>query len=196
METYIAQEDDYRNEIRNHFNSILKGRLLSFDLKRANDEDISKLPIDFDGKLPFTDNSCTWLKIGEIIDSEYNGNPFSFVELLDGQGNALEINFSQFIYGMKKKEQEGGFSSYDPNKPSYVSIVDGAMIDPRQFFTENKGRKLLYLYSFPAITSFNSVKRCYRFAFKNIELSDLRSHIYNCQIRIIKDLLANPTTDI
>ena len=196
METYIAREDDYRNEIRNHFNSILKGRLLSFDLKRASDEDISKFLIDFDGKLSFTDNSCTWLEIGKIVDSEYNGKPFSFVELLDGKKNALKINFSQFTYGMNKKDQTEGFCSYDPNKPSYVSLVDGSTINPSLFFLENKGRKLLYLNSFLALTAFNSVKRCYRFAFKHIELSNIRDHIYNCQESIIKDLLDNPTRDI
>lgn len=193
METYIAREDDYRNEIRNHFNSILKGRLLSFDLKRASDEDISKFLIDFDGKLSFTDNSCTWLEIGEIGKDEFI-RPYYFIELKGSKNYLLSINLSQFKYGMSLLND--GFPSYEEDKAIHVCTVDGNQINPETFFSDHKGKKLLYLYSYPVVNKFNSVKRCFHFAYKQTDKSSLWNYIYNAQVMLLKNILDNPSRDI
>ena len=36
----IARENDYREEVIDHYNSIMNGRLLSLDLGKADDSDI------------------------------------------------------------------------------------------------------------------------------------------------------------
>lgn len=194
MKIYIAREDDYRNEIRKHFNSILNGRLLSFDLKQANDEDVFKFPIDFNGNLSYDDNCCAWLEIGEIGQSEYNGTNYSFIELKEANGNSVSINLSQFKYGMSPLND--GFPSYDEDKAIHVSTVDGNQINPEIFFSAHKGGKLLYLYSYPVVNKFNSVKRCYLFAFKQTDPSFIRYYIHTYQLLTIKNILNNPTSDI
>ena len=193
METYIAREDDYRNEIRKHFNSILNGRLLSFNLKQASDEDVSKFPIDFDGNLSYEDNCCTWLEIGEIGKDEFI-RPYYFIELKGSNDCLVSINLSQFKYGMSPLND--GFPSYEEDKAIHVCTVDGNQINPETFFSEHKGKNLLYLYSYPVVNKFNSVKRCFQFAYKQIYPSSLRNYIYNAQVMLLKNILDNPSRDI
>ena len=193
METYIAHEDDYRNEIRNHFNFILKGRLLSFDLKHANDEDITKFLEDFDENLSYEDNCCTWLEIGEIGKDEFI-RPYYFIELKGSKNYLLSINLSQFKYGMSPLND--GFHSYEEEKAIHVCTVDGNKINPETFFSEHKGKKLLYLYSYPVVNKFNSMKRCFQFAYEQTDKSSLRNYIYNAQVMLLKNILDNPSRNI
>ena len=57
----IAREDDYRKEIVNYYNSILNGRLLSFDLCIANDSDILSFISYYDENVSYFNNCCSWL---------------------------------------------------------------------------------------------------------------------------------------
>ena len=96
----IARENDYREEIVNYYNSILNGRLLSLDLSCTNDSDILSFISFYDINEPYFNNCCSWLEIGDIHRSNYNGKDFQFINLLTNNGESIKINFSQFIYVM------------------------------------------------------------------------------------------------
>ena len=94
----IARESDYREEVIDHYNSIMNGRLLSLDLGKADDSDILSFISFYDENESYFNNCCSWLEIGEIGSSNYNGRDFQFINLLTKSGGSIQINFSQFIY--------------------------------------------------------------------------------------------------
>mgnify|MGYP003506480376 FL=1 len=109
----IAREDDYRKEIVNHYNSILHGRLLSMDLINASESDLLSFISFYDKNELYFNNCCSWLEIGEIESSNYNGNDFQFINLLKNNGDSIQINFSQFIYEMSTSFGHDGFTTFD-----------------------------------------------------------------------------------
>lgn len=163
----IAREDEYKKQLCAHYNSILDGRLLKIDPDTANDSEISSFVTDFDKNESFDNNCCSWLIIGDIGNSEYMDNNFSYINLLPLNGDPIQINFSQFKYGMSAKQGHVGFTSFDSEQAVHVCTIDDSTILPESFFSNHKGEKLLYLYSFNAVTAFNRPKRCYHFALYN-----------------------------
>ena len=156
----IAREEDYRKEVIDHYNSILNGRLMSIDLSKASDSELKSFISLYDENESYFNNCCTWLEIGEIGSSNYNGRDFQFIKLLTKGGEAIQINFSQFRYEMSTNLGQDGFTSFDPEKAVHVCTIDGQTIEPSIFFSTKKGKKLLYLYSFLAVTAFNQTKLC------------------------------------
>jgi hypothetical protein len=191
----IAREDDYRKEIVNYYNSILNGRLLSFDLCIANDSDILSFISYYDENESYFNNCCSWLEIGGIGCSNYNGRDFQFIKLLTKTGETIEINFSQFIYEMSVDLGQEGFTTFNSEKAVHVCSIDGQRIDPLSFFSTNKGKRLLYLYSYPAVTAFNKTKMCFKFAFNNISASYLRKYIHDVQMAVLQRCIAYPAAD-
>ena len=82
----IARESDYREEVIDHYNSIMNGRLLSLDLGKADDSDILSFISFYDENESYFNNCCSWLEIGEIGSSNYNGRDFQFINLLTKSG--------------------------------------------------------------------------------------------------------------
>lgn len=191
----IAREDNYRKEIVNYYNSILNGRLLSFDLCKANDSDILSFISYYDKNESYFNNCCSWLEIGEIDSSTYNGRDFRFIKLLTKAGDSIDINFSQFIYEMSVDLGQEGFTSFNSKKALHVCSIDGQRIEPLSFFSTNKGKKLLYLYSYPVVTAFDKKKMCFEFAFNNISVSDLRKYIHDVQMAVLQRFIAYPAAD-
>ena len=104
----IARESDYREDVIDHYNSIMNGRLLSLDLGKADDSDILSFISFYDENESYFNNCCSWLEIGEIGSSNYNGRDFQFINLQTKSGGSIQINFSQFIYEMSTSlGQEG-----------------------------------------------------------------------------------------
>ena len=192
----IAREDDYRKEIINHYNSILNGRLLSLDLSKANDSDILSFISIYDKNELYFNNCCSWLEIGEIGCSNYNGNDFRFINLMAKDGESIQINFSQFVYEMSTNFGHDGFTTFESDRAVHVCSIDGQKIDPLSFFSKNKGKRLLYLYSYPAITAFNKAKMCFKFAYNNISAPFIRNYIQTAQIFVLKRCISYPTEDV
>lgn len=191
----IAREDDYRKDIVNHYNSILNGRLLSLNLSKASDSDILSFISYYDKNELYFNNCCSWLEIGEIGISNSYGRDVRFIKLLTKNGDSIEINFSQFIYEMSANLGQEGFRSFTPERAVHVCSIDGQMIDPSSFFSTNKGKRLLYLYSYQAVTAYNSSKWCFKFAFNNISASYLREYIHGVQMAVLQRCIAYPTAD-
>ena len=191
----IAREDEYKNQLSAHYNSILYGRLMKINPNTANDSEISSFVTDFDKNESFDNNCCSWLTIGEIGSSEYMGNNFSYINLLPSTGNPIQINFSQFRYGMSAKQGHVGFTSFNPEHAVHICTIDNCTIFPETFFSAHKGEKLLYLYSFNTVTAFNRPKRCYHFALTNISSSYIRKYIRYAQIFVLKNCLSDPIAD-
>jgi len=192
----IAREDDYRKEVVNHYNSILNGRLLSMDLSKAKDSDILSFITLYDENEHYYNNCCTWLEIGGIGSSNYNGRDFQYIKLLTKGGESIQINFSQFRYEMSTNLGQEGFTTFNPERAVHVCSIDGQMIDPSTFFSTNKGKKLLYLYSFPAVTAFNKTKLCYKFAFNKISPANLREYIHDVQMTVLQKCISYPAADV
>ena len=195
MQLTIVREDDYRNELRSYYNSILNGRLLNFDISSLNDDELLSSICNYNTSEKIVNNNfCTWVTIGDVGSSEYNGNYYEFIKLTSDDNAAFEINFSQFRYPMSpNKKSHIAFPSYDSTKADYVCSVDGQCITPELFFAKHKGEKLLLLYSFPAVTAFNKEKTCYLFAHKNVSISDLKKYILYAQYHTVKDIVEYPT---
>jgi hypothetical protein len=191
----IAREDDYKKEVIEYYNSILNGRLMSIDPSKASDSELTSYISVYDENESYFNNCCSWLEIGDIGSSNYNGRDFQYIKLLTKSGNTLQINFSQFRYEMSTSLGKEGFTSFDPEKAVHVCSIDGQIIDPPYFFSINKGKKLLYLYSFLAVTAFNKNKLCYKFAFENISASHLRKYIHNVQMNVLQKCIAYPAAD-
>ena len=191
----IAREEDYRKEVIDHFNSILNGRLMSLDLSKTSDAELESFISLYDENESYFNNCCTWLEIGEIGSSNYNGRDFQFIKLLTKGGETIQINFSQFRYEMSTNFGQDGFTSFDPEKAVHVCTIDGQTIEPSIFFSTKKGKKLLYLYSFLAVTAFNQTKLCYKFAFENISASHLRKYIHNVQMNVLQKCISYPAAD-
>ena len=190
----LAHENDYRKELRSYYNSLLNGRLLSIDVENLTDEVLLTRVIDYDPKQAPINNFCTWVSIGDVGTGEYNGYDFQFIHFVS-KGRALfDINFSQFKYEMSmNKKNEIAFPIFDASKAFYFCKIDDHAISPESFFSEHKGEKLLLIYSFPAVTSYNKNKTCYLFAHERISPSDIRKHIKYAQYHTIQDILDYPT---
>ena len=191
----IAREDDYRKEIVNHYNSILHGRLLSMDLINASESDLLSFISFYDKNELYFNNCCSWLEIGEIGSSNYNGNDFQFINLLTNNGDSIQINFSQFVYEMSTSFGHDGFTTFDSERAVHVCTIDGQKIDPLSFFSANKGKRILFLYSYPAVTAFNKTKMCFKFAFNHLSASFIRNYIHKAQIFVLKKCISYPTED-
>ena len=75
MQLTIVREDDYRNELRSYYNSILNGRLLNFDISSLNDDELLSSICNYNTSEKIVNNNfCTWVTIGDVGSSEYNGN--------------------------------------------------------------------------------------------------------------------------
>ena len=191
----IARESDYREDVIDHYNSIMNGRLLSLDLGKADDSDILSFISFYDENESYFNNCCSWLEIGEIGSSNYNGRDFQFINLLTKSGGSIQINFSQFIYEMSTSLGQEGFTTFNSEKAFHVCSIDEQRIDPSTFFSINKGKRLLYLYSYPAVTAFNNTKLCFKFAFENVSVSYLRKYIHEVQMTVLKKCIVYPAID-
>ena len=188
----IVCEDDYKKELRAYYGNLLKGRLLSINLSELTDEEIKNSITNYDvNENIINNNFCSWITIGEIVSSEYNGRKYNFVKFLSGEDSTFNINFSQFSYAMSPQNHTG-WISYDEKKAKYVCTVDGKCISPEDFFAKHKGEKLLLIYSFPAVTAFRTMKTCYFFAHSKISVEDIRKHIKYAQYQTIKDIVEYP----
>lgn len=191
----IAREDDYRKKIIAFYNSVLHGRLLNLDLKTVNDSELMSFVSIYDVNELYFNNCCTWIEIGDIGSSNYNGYNYSFINLLPSNGEPIHINFSQFEYEMCNAQGQEGFPSFDEERAVHVSLIDNQRIEPYSFFSTNKGKKLLFIYSFEGVNVFCKRKRCYYFAFKNISAKYLRKYIYNTQVAVLKQYILYPAED-
>lgn len=191
----IARENEYKNELECYYNSLLNGRLLNLDLENLEDEELLNSILDYDVKEDtISNNFCTWVSIGDVVNSEYNGNYFQFIQIMSKGESIFNINFSQFKYPMSmNKKNKISFTSFDATKAFYVCSIDGKAISPESFFSNHKGEKLLFVFSFPAVTAYNKQKTCYLFAHEKISPSDIRKHIKFAQYHTIKDILDYPT---
>ena len=197
FKTSIAREDEYRKQLFAHYNSILEGRLMKIDPNTANDSEISSFVTDFNKNELYDNNCCSWLIIGDIGYSDYMGNNYNYINLLPPpNGDPIQINFSQFKYGMSAKQGYEGFASFDPEQAVHICTVDDSTIIPETFFSAHKGEKLLYLYSFDTVTAFNSPKKCFRFALNNVSHFYIRRSIRDAQIAVLENYLSNPATNI
>ena len=193
--TTIAREEDYKTELRKYYSDILKGRLLSLNFSDMTDEELQNSIIDYDAKDKVINNNfCSWLTIGEIGSSEYDGKHYKFIKLISGKDVVFNINFSQFKYPMSpNKTNNVAFPSYDATKAEYVCSVDGQCVSPEVFFAKHQGEKMLLVYSFPAVTAFNKKKTCFLFAHSRTSLDDIREYIKYAQYHTIKDIIEYPT---
>lgn len=187
----IVCEDDYKNKLRAYYSDLLKGRLLSINLSELTDEEIKNSITNYDVNEKIINNFCSWITIGEIGSSEYNEHNFKFVKFLSGENSVFNINCSQFKYAMSPQNHTR-WISYDEKKAKYVCTVDGKCISPEVFFAKHKGEKLLLIYSFPAVTKFNTPKTCYLFAHSKISVEDIRKYIKYAQCQAIKDIVEYP----
>lgn len=191
----IAREEDYKCDLRTYYNSILNGRLLNIDVDNLSDAEIMKFVIDFDNENNVINNNfCTWLTIGDTITSIYNGCTYKSVNFLSSNNSIFNINFSQFKYPMSLgKTDKVVFPSFNLYEAKYVCLIDEKSIQPELFFSENKGEKLLLIYSFPVINKFNKEKTCYFFAHKNISPTFIRKYLKYAQRNTIEDIIKYPT---
>lgn len=187
----IVCEDDYKNKLRAYYSDLLKGRLLSINLSELTDEEIKNSITNYDVNEKIINNFCSWITIGEIGSSEYNEHNFKFVKFLSGENSVFNINCSQFKYPMSPLNHIGCIP-YDETKVKYVCSVDGKCISPEVFFAKHKGEKLLLIYSFPAVTKFNTQKTCYLFAHSKISVEDIRKYIKYAQCQAMKDIVEYP----
>lgn len=195
MAIKIANEEKYRKEIREYFDSILYGRLMQLPLYSGSDEELLSYIVNYDSQLDDFNNACSWLEIGEIEEkpNPCTGGTFKVINLVTNDGCFIQINFSQFIYPMSKYERSHDITpNYDRTKANYVCTVDGKTINPKDFFYINKGQRLLYLYCIDCVTSFDNEKKCYFFAMKNISVEDIKQYIRIAQINALKDVLGDP----
>lgn len=191
MKMTFVDEDQYKKQLIEHYNSILHGRLMRFNTETATDEDLLSFIVPYEERnVPF-DNCCSRLEIGEIATGDYNAINFKFINFIGAEGNKISINLSQFLYGMSKKETNS--SSYDPNNANHKCTVDSLYIDPEQFFNGKKGQKIFYIDSFECVTLYNKTKRCYNLAYKNITPIHLKNYIRNSQINGLKEIIKNPS---
>lgn len=145
--TTIAREEDYKTELRKYYSDILKGRLLSLNFSDMTDEELQNSIIDYDAKEKVINNNfCSWLTIGEIGSSEYDGKHYKFIKLISGKDVVFNINFSQFKYPMSpNKTNNVAFPSYNATKAEYVCSVDGQCVSP-EVFLQNTREKRCFLF--------------------------------------------------
>lgn len=194
MKVSIAREEDYRRDVREYFDSILNGRLMSIDINCREDSELPGLICEYNpNSISNIDNYCAWVTIGEISEEEYYGKRFKFVKFYSGRDLVFTINFSQFIYSMSISNKNIlNFGAFDPLEAKYCCTVDGNVINPDTYFTQNIGKKLMLLFSMPAVTSFNKEKDCYFFLTEQKALSNLRKYILKSKIDVLDYYLKYP----
>lgn len=194
--TTIVNESEYRRRVYDFFQSILNGRLMSIDANSANDHTIASFVTGYNENESFDNNGCSWLEIGNVEQSNYNGHDYKFINLIPAIGDAIQINFSQFIYPMSRYRREADkLPSFNRNEATCRCTVDGNAISPGTFFGAHKGERLLYLRSFYGVTAFDSIKRVFRFAFNHISTLEIRRHLLLSQIAVLKKYLSNPSVE-
>ena len=120
-------------------------------------------------------NFCTVFTNRGVRTNEWNGREYNVVCLEPlcanyGYKNIdwLIINCSSFIYGMSYCKQDQaeqyGEIQYNPNERLFHCTVDDKIINPDSYFNSEKNKERMYInvYSFKAITSFSTIKNCYR----------------------------------
>lgn len=194
--TTIVNESEYRRRVYDFFQSILNGRLMSIDANSASDHTIASFVTGYNENESFDNNGCSWLEIGNVEQSNYNGHDYKFINLIPAIGDAIQINFSQFIYPMSRYRREADkLPSFNRNETTCRCTVDGNAISPGTFFGAHKGERLLYLRSFYGVTAFDSIKRVFRFAFNHISTLEIRRHLLLSQIAVLKKYLSNPSVE-
>lgn len=194
--TTIVNEPEYRRQVYGFFQSILNGRLMSIDPISASNHTIETFVAGYNENESYDNNGCSWLEIGNVEQSNYNGHDYKFINLIPAIGDAIQINFSQFIYPMSRYRREADkLPSFNRNEATCRCTVDGNAISPGTFFGAHKGERLLYLRSFYGVTAFDSIKRVFRFAFNHISTSEIRRHLLLSQIAVLKKYLSNPSVE-
>lgn len=171
---------------------------MSIDANSASDHTIASFVTGYNENESFDNNGCSWLEIGNVEQSNYNGHDYKFINLIPAIGDAIQINFSQFIYPMSRYRREADkLPSLIEMRPHVVvqCTVDGNAISPGTFFGAHKGERLLYLRSFYGVTAFDSIKRVFRFAFNHISTLEIRRHLLLSQIAVLKKYLSNPSVE-
>lgn len=169
---------------------------MSVDPNTASDHTIETFVTGYNENESYDNNCCSWLKIGKAEQSNYNGHDYRFINLVPAVGDAIQINFSQFVYPMSEYHFDANrLPSFNRNDAIYLCSVDGNRINPGAFFTEHEGEKLLYLHSFNGITAFDKIKRVFCFAFNRITTSDIRRHLLHSQITVLNKYLSNPSVE-
>lgn len=170
---------------------------MSIDSDNISHRSLENFIEEFDNLKDFEKNCVSWLKIDGVYDNSYKGVKFREVYLRGKNNLPLTINTAQFIYPMSPDLSTTEFKDmvlprFDESNATCISTIDGHSVEPEQFFLEHKGEKLLYVYSFPAITRFDKRRRCFIFAYKNVSEQHIREHIKNSQKYILKSFLYNP----
>lgn len=79
---------------------------MSIDANSASDHTIASFVTGYNENESFDNNGCSWLEIGNVEQSNYNGHDYKFINLIPAIGDAIQINFSQFIYPMSRYRRE------------------------------------------------------------------------------------------
>lgn len=198
MKYIVANEELYKSQLRKYYNSLLHGRLLSFDSEKLSDEELMQSITDYNCNEGLANNNfCTWVYIGDILPAEYNDINYEYVTFLSRGKVVFKINLSQFKYAMNSFERTyDKFSHYDSKNAQYICTIDGQKISPKQYFLENKGDKLFVIYNFLAATELGTEKQCYFFAHDCISPKDIRKYITYAKYHTLLDILGSPTKNI
>ncbi len=187
----IRDIEGYSQDLREYFNSILNGRILSIDIIKANDKEIlaaipNGIPDSRRGLL-FVNNLCSWFCIGESRECVFE-RPYMQMCLILDDNNKFYINYSRFRYPLSFTRPK--YHRY--GKLSGVNTIDGRTIDPDYYFENHQGERILYICGVLGIDSFGNERLCAKFAKEEIDPIHLRRYILMAQYISIKEFLKDP----
>ncbi len=191
MTDRIENIEKASQDIRKHFESILKGRLLSLDIEEMNDEQVlSALThrLTDKGRGPgYLDNLCSWYTIGESKELIF-GRPYKQICLMQDDETIMEINYSRFRYPLSFNKQKYALFG---NK-SGTNTIDDKVIDPETYFHDYYGEKVLYICGITGADTFGKERQCAFFAKDNIDPDHIRKYIMEAQLTSLIEILYDP----
>ena len=185
----IANMEKASADIRNHFKSILEGRLLSIDVENISDEKLlSSLPdgISVKDQGPrFVDNLCSWITIGKSKEEVFY-RPYMQIHLQLSEGKEMDfcMNYSRFRYPLDlNREKYVIFANR-----SGISTVDDKEINPDTYFQENYGEKLFFISAFTGIDAYGNERMGAFFAKEKMSPIHVRRYILEAQLTALIDI--------
>ena len=184
----IFNVEDYRQQVTNYFDSIIKGRIMQVSPNKMSRENLLSLIVDYDISKQKYENFMSWLTIGETQKMEFSVK-YDVINLITSNNSCLQINFSSFRYPMSLYDDGICFQQ---KKANYISSVDFNIIEPSHFFPKHIGERLLHIYNLDCVNHFHKRKICYFFAKENMSETALRNYFTIAQKNILKDVLLDP----
>lgn len=192
MEDKILNLNLYKEELRNHYNSILHNRILLMQPLSWSDEELYSCISSDETSVNLSLNPCSWYTIGNTKELEYFVK-YKVVELEHKNSKPIIINYSRFKYPITIYDLSFFRGILNING---ISTIDSRTINPEVYFIKHQKEKIFFVCGLKGKDCFNRESICYLFAKDRVQIIDFRRYILKAQIVELHNIITNPLTNL